>query len=346
MIAVTHCPNCAFHLHETDGVCPQCGQFYCLECGAFLTEDADSCPTCGAEFASFCSECEQEVPGSATICPHCDALLDGTAESGESEAELKPVDLILPARFSGKCPSCDSPVFLEDGFCSHCGAAFCSSCGKSVGEEDTVCPHCQIPLYFDCPLCGFELLTGTDQCPNCNALVPNYCTICQFALPRDAQQCPHCATPVRVIRRKSARIIHSLRLEEQIVQVAACPGCGGHLHVYEGVCKSCAYRICPGCQIALQADESICPRCGPNKPQIVHVPDHVRECSNCGQPLHVLDDECLNCKQQFCPECFMPIGEDDTACAKCGVEFDFECPHCGQSVGAKDEACPSCGAEI
>ena len=338
MIAVTRCPNCAFLLHELDGLCPQCGQSYCPECGAILPEDADRCLYCGTEFASYCSGCDKEVPASAAICPHCGASLVDPDLAGSLETGLKPIDLILPAAFSGKCPSCKAPVFLEDGFCSHCGAAFCSSCGNSVGEEDEICPHCQVALYFNCPLCGFELMAGTDQCPNCNALVPNFCTVCQ--------QCPQCATSVRVIRRKSARVIHSLRLGEKIIQVAACPGCGGQLHLNDGMCNACGYRICPLCQISLQPDEAICPRCGPDKPQIVLTPDHVRECSNCGQPLQVQDDECPHCEQLFCPECFAPLGANDLICTSCGVEFDFQCPQCGHTVGAEDDVCAHCGAEI
>jgi predicted amidophosphoribosyltransferase len=346
MTAITKCPNCAFPLQEINGLCPQCGQCYCPECGAFLSEDADKCLRCGAEFAAYCSECDKEVPDNAVICPFCGASLEESDSPEDTGFELKPIDLILPARFSGQCPACEAPVFLEDGFCSHCGAAFCSACGKLIGEEDDVCPHCQTTLYINCPLCGFELMTGTDQCPDCNALIPNYCTVCQVALPRDAQQCPNCAEKVRVLRRESARVIHSLKLGENIVQVAACPGCGGKLHLSEGVCGACGYRICPGCQISLLPDEAICPRCGPDKAQIVLTPHHLRECSNCGQPLQAMDDECPHCAQLFCPDCFSPIGENDAVCSKCGAEFDFECPLCGHAVGVEDPVCASCGAEI
>ena len=343
---VSKCPNCAFPLIELDGLCPNCGQLYCTDCGALLDEDDEVCSVCGAEFLTYCSECDQEIPAAATVCPHCGAVLEETAEEEDSELELKPINLILPARYTGKCPVCDASVFLEDGFCSQCGAMFCSTCGKVVDEEDEVCPHCKTLLYFDCPLCSFELMTGTDQCPNCNALIPNFCTNCKAALPRDAQNCPNCSTPVRVVVRNTARIVHSLQVGEQIVQVAACPGCGANLHVHEGVCQSCGYRICPTCQITLLPDEPICPRCGPEKAQIVYTEDRSRKCPNCGQPLDVFDEECSHCGLMFCPECYAPIAEEDVVCAACGAEFEFECPECGQPVGAHDDVCSACGAEI
>ena len=340
------CPNCALPLQENEGECPYCGHTYCPECGLSLPADAESCSSCGAEFAAFCSECEQEVPNEAAVCPHCGTSLEEEDEDAAHSDDGSAINLILPARFSGTCPACASPVFLEDGFCGQCGAAFCSNCGESIAEEEEVCPHCQTALYFDCPLCGFELMTGSDQCPNCNALVPNYCTHCRAALPRDSVQCPTCSTAVRVISRNSARVIHSLRLGEQIVQVAACPGCGGHLHLHEGVCASCGFRICPACQISLKPDEAICPRCGPEKVQIVHAGEQTRKCPKCGHPLHGLDDECAHCQQLFCPQCFAPVADADIVCGSCGAEFDFECPQCGEVVGAEDDVCSSCGAAI
>jgi predicted amidophosphoribosyltransferase len=346
MSDVTKCPKCAFPLQELDGICPRCGQSYCSDCGAILAEDADVCSVCGAEFLTYCSECDQEIPSTASVCPHCGAALDEADAEADSDVALKPVYLILPARYSGKCPVCDSSVFLEDGFCSQCGALFCSTCGGAVGDEDEKCPHCQTPLYFDCPLCGFELMTGTDQCPNCNALIPNFCTICKAALPPDTQQCANCSAQVHVVVRNSARIVHSLQVGEQIVQVAACPGCGAKLYVNEGVCKSCGYRICPACQITLLPDELICPRCGPENAQIVYTQDRSRKCPNCGQPLDPLAEECPHCELLFCPECHAPIGEEDVVCASCGTEFEFECPECGETVGAQDNVCSSCGAEI
>jgi predicted amidophosphoribosyltransferase len=346
MNAIVKCPNCAYSLNEIDGVCPQCGKTYCPECGAFLADEANYCPVCGIEFASYCSSCDEEVPNDATVCPHCGAPLEEPQLVDDSEIDLKPINLILPAQYSGECPLCASPVFLEDGYCGQCGATFCSHCGTSIDEEDETCPNCQISLYFNCPLCGFELMAGTDQCPNCDALVPTFCAVCRTPLPRDAQQCPQCATPVRVISRKSARVIHTLNLGNKIVQVAACPECGGQLHLNKGLCTICGYRICPTCQIGLLPDENVCPRCGPENAQIVLASDQGRKCSNCGQSLQVGDDECPHCGQFFCPECFAPIGEEDPVCKKCGVEFEFECPHCGQLVGAIDEICVSCGAEI
>jgi predicted amidophosphoribosyltransferase len=330
-------------LDENTDSCPRCGSSFCPDCGALLDENAAVCSACGAEFAIFCSACEREVDEEDLVCPHCGADLVETAPDAVS-AGPPGLSFVLPPRYTGQCPSCDSPLFLEDGFCNQCGALFCTRCSGLVSEEDDHCPHCHTALFFNCPLCGFELTSGTDQCPNCNALIPNFCVQCGTALALESDLCPKCGTAVQIIVRQSARIIHSLKVGEEIVQVAACPGCGGRLHVHEGRCQSCGYRICITCQISLQPEEKICPRCGPDRAQIVLVPEHKRHCPTCGQPLPPLADECPQCGQLFCPECLTAVAADALSCRNCGIVFDFECPECGEAVSAETAICPRCGA--
>lgn len=325
-------------------ICPNCGQSFCPECRVALAEDANTCQSCGAEFGLFCSECEQEVNPDALVCSHCGAsLVELEAEAG---ADPKETDLILPPKFSGECPSCGTPLFLEDGFCNQCGVTFCTSCGKEVDEDDEVCPHCHTPLFFNCPLCSFELTMGTDQCPSCDALIPSYCTNCQAPLQTGTEECSQCNNPVQISQRKSARIIHSLKLGEKVVQVASCPGCGHQLHLSDGKCSLCGYLFCPQCQISLEQDERICPRCGPHRSHYVHVPQHSHICTNCGNPLQPLDEQCPHCAQLFCPECQAAISEDDAVCPQCKVEFEYACSQCEASISADAETCPNCGFEF
>ncbi len=338
------CTECNILLSDDTDVCPQCGSSYCADCGALLPEDATSCPSCGAEFAIFCSACEREVSADDIICPHCGVDLIETAADSAPTLNGLSLDFVLPPRYTGQCPACDSPLFLEDGFCNQCGTLFCTRCSSLVSEDDHICPHCSSTLFIDCPLCGFELTAGTDQCPNCNALIPNYCTQCTAALSAESDICPQCGAPVQIIVRTSSRVVHTLKLREQIVQVAACPGCGGRIHVHEGQCRSCGYRICVSCQISLEKEEKTCPRCGPDRAQIVLVPEQKRHCPSCGQPLAPLADECPQCGQFFCPECLTSVDGDATSCRNCGVVFDFECPSCGEAVSAEAETCPRCGA--
>ena len=303
-----------------------------------------ACATCGAEFGLFCSACEQEVNPEATICPHCGAALSGS--NVETDTELQEIDLTLPPNFNGHCPDCGTALFLEDGFCNQCGAMFCTSCGKEIGDDDEICPQCGTTLFFNCPLCSFELTAGTDQCPNCDALIPSYCTYCRAPLQADAETCSKCATQVHVSRRKSARIIHSLMVGEKVVQIASCPGCGHQMHVKDGACSSCGYRFCPQCQISLEKDEGFCPRCGPHKATILPAPQHTRHCPNCGKPLQPFEDECPHCEHLFCPECEAALSDEDIICPQCGTEFEFECPQCEVTVSAKAEICPSCGFDF
>lgn len=337
------CPTCQQTVDKLTDFCPRCSQAFCPECHTAIDEDANACQTCGTEFGLYCSECEQEVNSDALACPHCGASL---VDDAENEAKQKEIELILPPKYSGVCPGCGTELFLEDGFCGECGTTFCTSCGKEVDEDDDLCPHCQQPLFFDCPLCGFELTAGTDQCPSCDALIPSYCTNCHAALQAGVDVCSQCNSPVHVRRRKSARIIHSLRVGEKIAQVAACPGCGQHLHLSDGECSSCGYRFCPQCQISLGRDENICPRCGPHQSLYIHAPQQSNSCPNCDKPLEPLDEQCPHCEQLLCPECQAAIAEDDAVCPQCEAEFEYLCPQCDTSVSADDEKCPNCGFEF
>lgn len=338
------CPTCKHALDQEMETCPSCGQAFCPECSAAIAEDANSCQSCGAEFALFCSACEQEISLDDLVCPHCLASLE--EPEAKTATAKEEIDLDLPPRFSGECPSCATPLFLEDGFCNQCGTTFCTTCGKEVDEEDEVCPHCRTPLFFNCPLCDFELTSGTDQCPNCNALIPSYCTNCKVPLQAGAENCSRCTAPILVTRRKTARVIHSFIVGEKVVQVAACPGCGQQLHISDGNCSSCDYRFCPQCQISLEKNEEICPRCGPHRTQYVQTQQQSLACPNCGSPLQPLDEQCPDCGQLFCPECQAAISEDDTICPQCRAEFEYACPQCDASITADADTCPQCGFEF
>ena len=334
------CPTCQHSLIEYAGPCPNCGQAFCPECNHPLADEANACEKCGAEFGLFCSECEQEVDDNALFCPHCGASL---IEDDEDESKIAEVDPVLTPTFSGKCPTCGSELFLEDGFCSECGTTFCTSCVKAVDEDDEICPHCNLALYFDCPLCNFELTTGTDQCPNCDALIPSYCTNCHAPLKAGANVCSQCQSPVNVRRRKSARIIHSLMLGDSVVQVASCPECGEQLLLGDGACSSCGYRFCSQCQISLGENEEICPRCGPHQATTIQLAQTANSCPSCDKPLQPLDEQCPYCGQLLCPECQAAIGEEDAFCPQCNTEFEFLCPQCDADVSADAEECPNCG---
>jgi predicted amidophosphoribosyltransferase len=346
MLTLTRCPVCGIVLDPESGACPQCDKFFCPDCAEPLAEDADRCGRCGAEFASYCSECGLEVPASAAKCPHCQALLEEENLSDSADEQNGPVEWDMMVQSTANCPSCGAEMFLEDGFCSECGLSICPGCGQIVEDEDEICPHCHRALFTKCPLCDFELVAGSDQCPNCNALIPNFCIQCHAELSPGDLQCAQCAAPVRVLRRGTARVIHSLTIGEQIVQVAACPGCGGQLHVHEGRCSACGYRICPTCQIVLEPDELICPRCGPHEAHIIQTADQLRTCVSCGHTLQAAAEECDVCRQLYCPECLAAVGDDDLVCGACGAEFELECPDCGEVVGAGDLVCANCGAEF
>lgn len=307
-----------------------------------MDKNADSCSNCGAEFGLFCSACDQEIEPGMLVCPHCGESLDEADENRSAQG----VEIVESPQYSGKCPQCDTPIFLEDGFCNHCGTTICSSCGKIVGEEDEVCPHCHLPLFFNCPLCQFELTTGTDQCPNCDALIPSFCTNCQAPLPPGVSVCAGCETKVTAVRRKSARIIHSIMVADKVVQIASCPDCGHQMPMHQGHCDQCSYHFCPRCQINLLEGETICPRCGPLHAQVIQVVSSSKKCPSCDLKLEPLDEECPQCGQLLCPECQAAVTEDDFVCGQCGTEFEFECPECEATVAADAEQCPSCGYEF
>lgn len=345
------CPHCGGVLEEdaddeeTEDVCPNCG--------ISLPEDnIDSCPSCGVEFAIFCKFCNEEVDVDAAICPHCGGILEregaATAVSFKSRP-VAPESAEEKEAYTGKCPACAEPLYVEDGFCSACGTTFCTNCVHETDEEDEICGNCGMELYFNCPLCDFELAAGTEFCANCNALFPQFCTNCQESFPVGTTECPQCKTAVTITQRRSARIIHSLLVEKMLVHMVACPECGKqYTPINDGACPRCHNLICASCQINLLDDEHICPRCGfdTDKKLSITSRSEATLCPACHKKIEKGSDECPHCEQLLCPECGTAVSENDDICPTCGVEFELSCPACETAVSASATHCPNCGLQF
>ncbi|GAB4156311.1 MAG: hypothetical protein Fur0021_24420 [Candidatus Promineifilaceae bacterium] len=326
-------------------------------CQAPLAEMATRCQACGVEFDLICPDCEAVVAANAATCAQCGFVFNQEAATTEtSSAYVGPVAVALgaaaPTVSGGSapramqedvlCPNCEAPVSLVEGFCRECGQTFCTRCNQAVDEEDEVCPHCQTPLFFDCPVCDFELTAGTEICPNCNTLFPNYCANCRQLLQPGDRFCLTCEARVMLIQRKSARVVHTIRSGERVVQIVACPECGEQFNAGLSQCPRCSFRLCPNCQIHLEAGERVCPRCGEDPMQAATVAVGPY-CPTCGQAIAAGSDQCPYCEQLLCPECLAAVSEEDTACPQCGIEFELCCPECEAVVAADAGICPYCG---
>lgn len=350
------CPTCGATLDADAEFCANCEQEFCPACQAPLAEMATRCQACGAEFDLICPECEEVVPANAATCPQCGFVFAQEAAVAESSVYMAPVAVALGAsaptvsvgNMPGSvqedvlCPNCEAPVSLMEGFCRECGQMFCTRCNQAVDEDDEICPHCQTALFFDCPICDFELTAGTEICPNCNTLFPNYCANCRQPVQPGDRFCLYCEAQVTLIQRKSARVVHAIRSGERVVQIVACPECGEQFNAGISQCPRCSFRLCPNCQIHLEAAEKVCPRCGEDPAEVAAVAAGPR-CPTCGLPVTVGSDECPHCQQLLCPECLAPVAEDDTFCLQCGSEFELCCPECEAIVAADAGICPQCG---
>jgi len=344
----TRCANCRAIIPADAEMCPECEQEFCPSCRAPLDADDTFCPRCGIEFAIFCAHCDEEIESDAVVCPHCGEVLEeeGTAvaqmviiEQPAYKSPSQPDETESEAQeeFTGHCPVCQTPLFVDDGYCADCGAAFCGRCGQTVGEDDEICPHCHTPLFYECPTCQFELTAGTDICPNCNTLFPAFCSRCHASLTPGATACPECQHPVQASQRRTARVIHAVQVDMGLVRVVACPDCGKQFNPAAGACSACGYRVCPACQISLVDGERFCPRCGFDT---AFVKQHA--CSSCHNPIAVGSDECPHCQQLLCPECLTAVAETDVTCPGCGAEFELLCPGCGAVVAVETAVCPQC----
>lgn len=346
----TICPHCDGVLEEDDedemeSVCP--------DCGVSLTEnDIEACPSCGVEFAILCTFCNEEITIDTAICPHCGGILEGEGSATAVSYKSRPLAADSEEEeeaYTGKCPACAEPLYVEDGFCSSCGITFCINCVHETDEEDDVCRNCGMELYFDCPLCDFELTAGTEFCANCNALFPQFCTNCQESFPVGTTECPKCKTAVSIIKRRSARIIHTLLVEKVLVRMVACPECGQqYTPINDGACPRCDNLICASCQINLVDGERICPRCGfdTETKLAVSPPSNMTHCPSCQKEIEKGSDECLHCEQLLCPECGTAVSEEDDQCPACGVEFELLCPECETAVSASATHCPNCNLKF
>jgi predicted amidophosphoribosyltransferase len=233
------------------------------------------------------------------------------------------------------CPDCGEPVYPIDAFCRECGQPFCPRCYQAVDDDDEVCPHCHTRLFFECPLCEFELTAGSDMCPNCHALFRVYCDQCQMMVLLSEEACPNCGQELIIEQRESARIVQTVSAGLDVVKIVACTECGSYFDPLQGPCPSCGLQICPSCQMVLFAEESFCPRC--DDPARDHW-----ECPSCHKTIPVGSHACLHCEQEICPECGGAVGETDSHCSSCGIEFSFACPECDQDIPASSDICPHC----
>jgi predicted RNA-binding Zn-ribbon protein involved in translation (DUF1610 family) len=63
------------------------------------------------------------------------------------------------------------------------------------------------------------------------------------------------------------------------------------------------------------------------------------------------EEEVVEGERFECPDCGASLGEAESVCPACGVEFEgeeerFECPDCGATVEAGESLCLECGAEF
>jgi predicted amidophosphoribosyltransferase len=197
-----------------------------------------------------------------------------------------------------------------------------------------------VALYFDCPLCSFELTAETVICPNCNALFPKHCPYCQADLQAGQDRCPSCKREVAILQRQSARVVQTMLAGDRLVRIAACPTCGSNFDAARGHCPNCDAKICPECQIILLADEKSCPRCG--TAETTETEGMTETCPKCRQPILQGTYECPHCHQLLCPVCSAAVSEEAPGCSVCGTEFELICPNCEETISQTAEKCPHC----
>ncbi len=350
----TPCPTCNSPLTDELDECPACGQEFCPDCGTPLHTNAAACPTCGAEFDLFCPECEAPLQAGDAVCLSCGhvfpspetRVVSALAANAVMAHAVEADEALRAEPFTGHCPACREPLYVEDGFCEACGATFCAHCGHLVDEDDEVCQQCGRALFFACPLCEADLTTGTPVCPHCHALFPAFCAFCQTALELDQETCAHCGRDNAISQRRPVRVLHTLLAGEQPVFIIACHACGTAYDPAESFCPTCQNAVCGNCLTALLAEEAYCPRCGraadDKTPGRESKQTALLNCPACGRAITLGDDECPHCEQALCPACGKAISQQDTVCRHCGTEFDFSCPGCGERVDAAATTCPHC----
>lgn len=329
------CPTCDAPLPAGADYCEACGQDLCPVCHAPLDEAATRCEACGAEFEMVCPRCEEPIAPDFDECPHCGLSF---AETGGVEFDPDEDERMRT------CPTCGDVIYLEDGFCRSCGQELCPRCGGAIDEVDDVCPHCDLPLYFQCPSCDFELMVGTEVCPGCQTLFPRFCIRCGAAVKAMAQDaCAACGEPIALQVRESVEVVHTIAAGGQRTRIIACPACGANFNPATGDCPRCAARVCPVCQLGLLEHEKFCPRCGLTPAKAREELQETRRCPRCARPMPAGATECPHCQQQLCPQCLAPVEDDAIACAHCGAEFELACPQCDAAISADDASCPHCG---
>lgn len=297
-------------------------------------------------FEFVCPACDKLIEETDILCLHCGYLLDED-ERGERVKKAAASSLLAPAPeteeeteedYSGRCPNCDEPLYIEEGYCPACEQTLCTRCGGAVDEDDEICSHCQVALFFECPLCQFELTAGSSICAGCHALFPSHCAYCATHLEMEATECPTCQREIVIQVRQNARVLHNVVSGVGLVRIVACPECGQQHAPYEGDCPECGQRVCAHCLIILEQDEICCPGCGTKAIGVVKP----IACPQCAKPIEKGVDACSYCDQLLCPQCLAMVSEEDVVCPQCAIEFELACSECGATVPAAATQCPQC----
>jgi len=133
------CPSCRTPIELTVSICPSCNQKICLQCRRAVEEYEENCSECG-------------FPINQEFTPIV------TSTSNETDA--------IPQQDS-RCPNCNKPVILDDGYCENCKRSFCPNCLSLIDDNALVCPFCQMEFTFVCSNCGNEIGTDDTMCKYC-----------------------------------------------------------------------------------------------------------------------------------------------------------------------------------
>jgi len=155
-------------------------------------------------------------------------------------------------------PTC----LMRTSSCPYCGASYSEG---TLSEERIVRPRtperqkaasAAISMIWEskegrsCPLCGAELLQGTNECA-CGAIIVDEgedfdCPSCGTRVPADRIECPIC------------------RERFDVQSSGSCPVCGKPVVPGSATCECGALlgETCPECGTSLGREDSFCGRCG------------------------------------------------------------------------------------
>ncbi|MBN1313903.1 MAG: zinc ribbon domain-containing protein [Anaerolineales bacterium] len=319
------CPTCLNEIKTGSVTCPFCQQELCEDCGALLAPDSTTCPQCGASYGIYCTDCNAEVTPNATVCPYCGAVFEDSPE------DAIPAGSKADVPFTGRCPQCQIPLYIMDGFCTECGQAICPACGAAVDDYDDICPNCETALFFDCPSCGQEILAAAPSCPSCSTFFVRYCPACGKPIMGAPDSCPSCSHTLQHRQRPAGhRVAFSY--------LVACPQCETHFDPNRSPCPECWNSVCIQCLRLLYPEDKHCPVCGAARPKHTTL-----RCSVCGAGFELGALSCPICEQELCTECGAAIPANSARCDTCGAEFECYCPNCQTPLADDMLTCPECG---